>query len=362
VIYEPETKKFRGDAKSELIRLDWISSDDDSGLQIKKSPAGGKMKRAELIYRVLFLMIIMAIGGCSNSEKADLNFYLFGDYTNTTGENPQFVIDEELTDEEIYFDGVIEYEVAPPDVRLRMNNMSIYSENENYYIDNVEVEEKVDDDWVWFPEFEVEFGNLTQLGVVLVLDVSQSLGNDFDDVLTYAVEFVEIVVENAPEAQIGVVSFSDTIQILAPGTDITAIESFISGQMTGIYTRMYDAIAEGMNLLAVLEVDGRALVTFTDGRDNYSTITPAELVEEMNELGVRSYTMGLEGKGGVNATVLSQLAVNGQYRLTASKSDLRKVFQYFARSVSNVYQIDYRRSSQVIQTPRQLRYKFIDEK
>jgi len=54
---------------------------------------------------------------------------------------------------------------------------------------------------VWYPEFEVEFGNLTQLGVVLVLDVSSSLGSDFNDVLEYAVEFVEIVNENVPEAQ-----------------------------------------------------------------------------------------------------------------------------------------------------------------
>ena len=50
------------------------------------------------------------------------------------------------------------------------------------------------------------------------------------------------------------------------------------------------------------------------GRDNYSSITPEQLVEELNASVIRNYTMGLEGNGGVNEMVLDELAVNGQIR------------------------------------------------
>ncbi|MCF7911271.1 MAG: VWA domain-containing protein [Candidatus Cloacimonetes bacterium] len=315
--------------------------------------------------RIFGLLMIILAGllmiSCSSSDENDLEFYLYGEYTNTTGTNPDFTLSPEQTDSEVNFDGQPEYLVNVPDITITMNNLSLYEGNDNYYIDNIEVEEKIGEEWVWDPEFEVEFGNLTQLGVVLVLDVSNSLGADFEDVLAYAVEFVEVVVENAPQAQIGVVSFSNEIQFIAPGTDITAIEYFISNQEMGNYTLMYDAMALGIQMLTELNVDGRALVTFTDGSDNFSTSQPADLIDDLNTLGIRSYTMGLEGEGGVNEQVLEQLAVNGQYRLTSSKSDLRKIFQFFAESVSNVYQISYKRSNQIITTPREIRFKFIDE-
>jgi Ca-activated chloride channel homolog len=308
----------------------------------------------------LFVLILSMMSGCSRSNDSDLVFYLYGEFTNSTGSNPEFNISSDLSDSEVYFDGIVEYEVNIPDIKITMNNLSLYSTEENYFIDQVEVEEKVDDVWIWYPEFSVEFGNLTQLGVVLVLDVSESLGSDFNDVLNYAVEFVRIVSENSPEARIGVVCFSDVIHSLEPMTNIAVIENFIYEQEMGPYTKMYDAMAHGIERLSLLEVDGRALVTFTDGRDNYSLSTPAELVEDINDLGIRSYTMGLQGKGGVNSTILQLLAVNGQYRLTSSKNDLRKVFQFFAQSVSNVYQVSYTRSSQIIAAPRLLRYKLID--
>jgi len=318
--------------------------------------------KTERIFRYLLLLLVaVLLSSCSSSGAKDLEFYLYGEYSNITGTNPDFNVIADLTDTEVHFDGQPEFVVDVPNITMTMNNLSIYEGDENYYVDDVEVEEKVDDEWVWYPEFEVEFGNLTQLGVVLVLDVSNSLGDDFDDVLAYAVEFVEVVVENSPEAQIGVVSFSDELQFIEPGADISDIEYFISNQQMGVYTKLYDAIGMGIDLLNDLDVDGKALVTFTDGRDNYSTITPVQLVEVLNTSVIRSYTMGLEGNGGVNETVLEELAVNGQYRLTSSKSDLRKIFQFFAESVSNVYQISYRRSSQVIANPRQIRFKLIDE-
>ncbi|MDP8219979.1 MAG: vWA domain-containing protein, partial [Candidatus Stygibacter frigidus] len=311
-----------------------------------------------------YLLTILAgtlLVSCSSSGAKDLDFYLYGEYTNTTGTNPEFTLIDELTDNEVYFDGQPEFVVDVPGITLTMNNLSIYEGDENYHIDDMEVEEKVSDEWIWYPEFEVGFDNLTTLGVVLVLDVSNSLGDDFDDVLAYAVEFVQVVVENSKDVQIGVVSFSNTLQFIEPGADISEIEDFISNQQMGVYTKLYDAIEMGIDLLSDLEVDGKALVTFTDGRDNYSVLTPDELEVNLNDAGIRSYTMGLEGNGGVDEMVLDELAVNGQYRLTSSKSDLRKIFQFFAESVSNVYQISYRRSSQVIANPRQIRFKFIDQ-
>lgn len=318
--------------------------------------------KTERIFRYLIVLLAaVLLSSCSSSGAKDLDFYFYGEYTNVSGTNPEFNVISELTDSEVHFDEQPEFLVNIPDITMTLNNLSLYEDDDNYYIDDVEVEEKVGNEWSWYPEFEVEFGNLTKLGVVLVLDVSNSLGADFDDVLAYAVEFVEVIIENSPEAQIGVVSFSDHLESIAPGAEISDIEYFISNQQMGVYTELYDAIGMGIELLNDLDVDGKALVTFTDGRDNYSVLTPEELVAELNASVIRSYTMGLEGNGGINKGVLEDLAVNGQYRLTSSKSDLRKIFQFFAESVSNVYQVSYRRSSQVITNPRQIRFKLIDE-
>ena len=315
----------------------------------------------KLLKLVLLTALAIAIACCSSSSGRELEFYLYGNYSNVDGNSPLFEIAPSMTDSEIFYDGIVEYGGIAPKVELIMNNLSVFSQQENYYIDALVVEEQVNGEWIWYPEFEVEFGNLTQLGVMLVLDVSSSLGDDFEDVLAYAVEFVEIVIENTPEAQIGVVSFSTNVDIFPPTTNISDVESYIYGLDMEEYTRMYDAVEAGIEQLNQLDVDGRALVTFTDGRDNLSNAIPADLVSDMNEYGIRSYTMGLEGKGGVNETVLQQLAVNGDYRLTSSKNDLRSIFQFFAESVSNVYQVIYRRNNQPITTPRLIRYQFIDE-
>ncbi len=61
--------------------------------------------------------------------------------------------------------------------------------------------------------------------------------------------------------------------------------------------------------------ESKAILGFTDGKDNQSTITSTELhnklVDDVSKIKISSFMIGLEGKGPIETTVLKNLAVNG---------------------------------------------------
>ena len=128
---------------------------------------------------------------------------------------------------------------------------------------------------------------------------------------------------------------------------------------------MYDAMSAAINMIHPdsIDVEARAIVTFTDGHDNLSTSTANDIISSLLTNSIKSYTMGLDGEqwGGVDSDILDQLALvtheQGESYIVNSIEDLSEAFYTFAKSVSNVYKVTYRRNNQQIIDP--LQFKFI---
>jgi hypothetical protein len=214
-------------------------------------------------------------------------------------------------------------------------------------IDNVIVEEwKKQVGWHIDPEFIVfPPEKLHTIAVVLVLDVSESLGNEFGPIKKMAKDFTKRVFENSRSTLMGVVAFATNTSELEICADTTRINSFINSIVPGHFTALYDAMLIGIEMLKSLnkDVDELAIVTFTDGMNNYGT----------------AYVVGLNRNGNINKEVLEYLASEGGFRIVNTEEKLIEVFNMFSNAITEIYRINYRRNNQTITEDDSLYIRFI---
>ena len=171
-----------------------------------------------------------------------------------------------------------------------------------------------------------------------------------------------------PSAQFGIVDFSDEVNAFGPTNDRTAITNYINSIEQGQFTSLYEAMYLAIDSLQKFEAEGKSIVTFTDGTDNNSPpfYTPDliydMLVNDPNNIKVSSFTIGFEGNGGVDRTVLEMLAANGGVaEFPNNMEELADVFDKFSKTISNVYNLTYTRNQQIINQTDPARLRFVIE-
>lgn len=331
------------------------------------------------VRRLALLVTAVLLAGCSDNAVFDppqpnpnpgpgnggsrVTFNLQGNYANPPDRTASFTITSRDSALRIDQSRVSLLQIGNR-VDIILNNLTI-SDTVSYILDSVAVREEIrPGEFVRFSEFEAKRAALTRIAVVLVLDVSRSLGDDFPRVKSYAQNFVRLVKTNLPEAQIGVVAFATGLEVHNISNDTTAVLQYIGRLQQGEFTALYDAMNQGIDMLRspALVVDARALVTFTDGRDNASRLDlnpPDSLVVRLNRAGISSFTIGFNARDAVDEQVLQQLAVKGVFELASDVNRLRRVFDIFSRAVANIYRVTYTRNDQIISAPRALRFEFL---
>ena len=289
---------------------------------------------------------------------------LIGYYMNANGDNPQFSVSSDSINGYVTYDGLPELQVDTGNrlVSITLNGVSIADDTSNHKIDSVVVHEEIEGLWVYYPEFSVEQPRiLSSVAVILILDVSSSLGSDFETLKMYAKQFVNIIFENNPSnTQVGIIDFATDVHTFPLTSNVSELYSYIDSLQKGEYTRMYDAMQIGITQLLAVSVEGKAMVTFTDGRDNYSETTPDGVKTLLYDSGIASYTLGLKGRGGIEENALRQLAINGRYSVASSMSDLERTFRFFAESFKSIYSVTYFRNDQIINELRRIKFTFMD--
>jgi len=140
--------------------------------------------------------------------------------------------------------------------------------------------------------------------------------------------------------------------------------NFIDSLHQGQFTALYDGRLFGIGMLANpnLDIEGKAIVTFTDGTDNYSIVPSDSVTAQLKRYNIKSYTIGLRGKGNLDETMLRDLSVSGAYEFANSPKGLQNIFNKFSNSVSDVYNITYTRNRQAITTDRKIRFEISTKK
>ncbi len=328
---------------------------------------------------VMFAAMFMLLYACSDDNDttpvtpdANKQYELYIDFWNPTGTNPQISFDAENSSPEIRIDfsqtfaGIAE---SPNLTKVLIDNVRIIDDNfVNYEINDITAYEFREDinDWKVDVEFTMNYEPIGDLNVMLVLDASASLDQDFLKVKDFASNFVSKIFEANPSANIGIVDFSDVIHSFPLSNNENALKEYIVGIEQGPFTSLYEAMDLGINFLQNNPADGKAILTFTDGTDNNSSpqYTPEYLYDKLtgdtSGILINSFMIGLEGNGGIDKPVLQDLAANGGVAsFPKSITELEKVFDKFSESISNVYNLTYIRNQQVIPDSVPARLKFV---
>lgn len=183
------------------------------------------------------------------------------------------------------------------------------------------------------------------LHVTLVLDLSRSMRE------ARAVEPLRAaarrLVETLPrEARVSVVGFATdhTLMVDFDGGDdlLATLEALEPPQgRAGQFTNLWGAIAFAADHLTTVTDDGaaRALVVFTDGRDNVAEASFEEAADALADARAAVYAVGLGAD--VDASALKRLTGEGRYTGVRSAGALESVFDDVATRLSDRLTIEY---------------------
>lgn len=333
------------------------------------------------IQNLLLYILMLLLVACGDDEPSNpapspnREYVLYIDFWNTNGDNPQISFDAENSSPEIRIDfdqtfaGVA---VEPNFTKVIIDNVRIIDDNfVNFQIDEITAYEYREDinDWKIDVEFLMEYEPIGDLNVVMVLDASASLDNDFVKVKEFASDFVTKIFAESSSAKVGVVDFSDVINTYPLTNNENSLNQYISNIQQGPFTSLYEAMNAGIDILQDSQSDGKAILTFTDGTDNNSApeYTPDYLYNKLTNdsinsgnVLINSFTIGLEGNGGIDKPVLENLAANGGVaQFPQSINELEVIFEKFSESISNVYNLTYIRNQQQIPEANAARLRFV---
>lgn len=306
------------------------------------------------------------------NEPISTDFLLYLDYWNPTGQNPSISFNEADSSPEIKIDfsKTFDAEIVPPNiVDVVIDNLRIIDTlGQNYEVDDIIAYEWRENKWEEEVEFEVTSSLQKDLACYLVLDASTSLGDDFANIQQYAISFVNEIFSAVPDARLGVIHFNEFAYPFELTGDQQAIIDYINSIEQKSNTALYDAMNLAITELQNSDAESRAIVTFTDGKDNISDINlNADVLTDLLEndpsgAKVISYTIGLRGdNNAVDVEELEQLATNGGVAsFPVNLAELENTFDLFSRSVATVYELRYRRNQQpVLETDkRSLKFEF----
>lgn len=331
------------------------------------------MKILKHIALFAFIVTLASCGsGGDNADPQNREFELYIDYWNTQGINPQISFDGVNSSPEIKIDFTKTFAgitVPPIFTNVIIDNVRIIDDNDvNYKIGQITAYEWREDidDWKVDVEFTMNFTQVQDLAVVIVLDESASLGQDFEKVKQYASSFINKVLEQVPNARIGIVDFADQIHSFPATNNKTALVNYIASLNQGPFTSLYEATNMGITMLEGIDAEAKTLLVFTDGTDNNSgpEFTPSYLLDRLStttsDIRITSFAIGLEGNGGVDKPVLASLAANGGSAAFPKNIDeLGRVFEKFSSSIANVYNLTYVRNQQVVPDTDKRKLRFV---
>lgn len=332
-----------------------------------------------MIHRFSSLLVTgfacVTLGSCSKVFDGEISPYykklsLYGTYSNNTTAGPSLTFDQPLSSKAVQIPVGQRPTVtttALNRVLLSFTNVRFKDELGIYEVLDYTTEEFRNGKWESDSENKLVVKPSQSLDFVLVIDQSSSLGTDAASVKQYASQFIDFVTQRGISARVGAVVFSQNIVSTPLTTNFNTVKTFINQQQGTDATKLYEAIDTGITQLSNSTAEGRALVVFTDGRNNAWTdtkFTTAQYVNDrLSQSGVNrtnkisSYTIGLEGKGGVDKEALASLAQNGGISEVANDAGaLEKVFKKFASSVATVYSLVYDRNNSPLSSSLPLRF------
>jgi VWFA-related protein len=199
-----------------------------------------------------------------------------------------------------------------------------------------------------------------QIAVVLAVDISGSMqGQPVEDAKAAAAQFVTRL---APKDAAALIAFNQSISLAAPfpqldparehafSADKTQLQATIGKLQAQGPTPLYDAAYKAVLLAAQQPEGNRAVLLFTDGKDEGHTpdqpgsaiATTEDAIQEANRHNIPIFTIGLGD--GIDRQWLERAAMRtgGTYQQAPSSAELTRLFQNVADLLKQQYRVTYR--------------------
>jgi len=186
--------------------------------------------------------------------------------------------------------------------------------------------------------------------VGLVVDHSGSMKPKLNDVITAARTFVQ---SSRPDDRIFVVNFNEKVTLGLPdavriGDSLDVLARAISDTPATGKTALYDAALRAFSQLGAggrEAPEKKVLIVISDGGDNASAHTLAQVLKTAEQSSALVYTIGIfdEDDADKNPDVLSRLAraTGGDAFFPGKNSEVVSICESIARDIRNQYTIGY---------------------
>ena len=181
----------------------------------------------------------------------------------------------------------------------------------------------------------------------ILVDNSGSMGPKRDDVIAAALAFAG---SSNPQDQMFVVNFNDRVSFGLPAdTPFTDRREELQLALSGIraigQTALYDGIAAALDRLKQGNRDKKVLILISDGGDNASKHTLAQVVDMAKQSTAIIYAIGIfdEQDGDQNPAVLRRFAkeTGGEAFFPESSREIASICEGIARDIRNQYTLTY---------------------
>lgn len=180
-------------------------------------------------------------------------------------------------------------------------------------------------------------------GVILLIDASNSMrGSAIEGAMAAARAFT---VHRNPSQALGVITFNDRVRVvLRPTTSANTIDEALASTprlMEG--TRLYDATAQGVELLRSEKIKAGSLIALTDGNDIGSRLSVHNVTERAGDARVRVFTVGLRSPQ-FTPRVLKEIAeaTGAAYVEAEAPAALTAIYDSLSLQLANEYVLRYR--------------------
>jgi VWFA-related protein len=183
--------------------------------------------------------------------------------------------------------------------------------------------------------------------VGILVDNSGSMGPKRDDVIAAALSFAR---SSNPQDQMFVVNFNDRVSFGLPAdTPFTDQREQLQQALSGIraigQTALYDAIAAALDHLKQGDRDKKVLIVISDGGDNASKHSLAQVIDMARQSAATIYAIGIfdEQDDDQNPAVLKRFAkeTGGEAFFPKSSKDITSICEGIARDIRNQYNLTY---------------------
>lgn len=211
------------------------------------------------------------------------------------------------------------------DVDLVLLDVSVRNSKGEYVTDLTKANFKIEENGI--PQKITSFLNVdVPVAAGLLLDASGSMRSKRSDVNIAALAFIDA---SNPHDQIFILDFNDKVMSALPGDvtftgNIDLLRQALSMHDTEGRTVLYDAIVDGLEHLNLAERDKKTLIVVTDGGDNASKHTLAQVMHAIENSPTTVYTVGIydEDDPDRNPGVLQRIAqISGGECFILSKPD-----------------------------------------